>query len=306
MRIEDLRYFIRVAEAGSISQVAQTHYITQQGLSRIISSLEAELDVKLLDRGKNLRLTRAGKALLEDAKAIEASYLRMLDTAGAMSTRWSEAKGSIYTLYATPVICITILPRIIATLNQKFPGVFFNVLERLPLEILDGVARSEAPNPRSMGIFSIPDFLEHDSELIGSDEIRMEYLFSDELCIAVSDDSPLIGQDCISLEQLRDLHIVLHNSEYLMGQWLLGEDYAKASVTHTTNHMLCRDMVAQGGAVGLTSTLIQNAHRDSVVPVPLEKKVRIKYGCIHWRNEDPFMEEIAGVVRDTFRQVQFP
>lgn len=303
MRIEDLRYFIRVAEAGSISQVAQAHYITQQGLSRIISSLEAELDVKLLYRGKNLRLTPAGRALLEDAKAIEASYLRLLDTASTMSTRWSEAKGSIYTIYATPVICITILPRIISTLNQKFPGVFFNVLERLPLDITDGVIRTEEPNPRSLGIISIPDFLADESELIGTDNIRFEYLFSDELCIAVSEDSPLAGQSSISLEQLQELHIVLHNSEHLMGQRLLGADYAKASITHTTNHMLCRDMVAQGGAVGLTSSLIQYAHRDGVIPVPLEKKVCIKYGCVHWPNEDPFMEEISSVVRDAFRQL---
>ena len=303
MRIEDLRYFLRVAEAGSISQVAQAHYISQQGLSRIISSLEAELDVKLLNRGKTLTLTPAGESLLHDAKVIEASYLHMLDTASAMSSRWNEAKGSIYTIYATPVICITILPRIITTLNQKFPGIFFNVLERLPLEITDEIIRSEAPNPRSLGVISIPDFLAEESRLLGTDEVRLEHLFSDELCAAVSEGSPLAGQASVSLEQLREQHIVLHNSEHLMGKRLLGEDYEKTSITHSTNHMLCRDMVAQGGAIGLTSTLIQYAHRDSVASVPLEKKVCIRYGCVHWPEEDPFVEEIAAVVRDAFRQL---
>ena len=37
MRMEDLRYLIQVADIGSISLAAEACYITQQGLSRIIS-----------------------------------------------------------------------------------------------------------------------------------------------------------------------------------------------------------------------------------------------------------------------------
>ena len=47
MRMEDLRYLIQVADIGSISLAAEACYITQQGLSRIISNLEKELGVKL-------------------------------------------------------------------------------------------------------------------------------------------------------------------------------------------------------------------------------------------------------------------
>ena len=45
MRMEDLRYLIQVADIGSISLAAEAWYITQQGLSRIISNLEKELGV---------------------------------------------------------------------------------------------------------------------------------------------------------------------------------------------------------------------------------------------------------------------
>ena len=43
MRMEDLRYLIQVADIGSISLAAEACYITQQGLSRIISNLERSL-----------------------------------------------------------------------------------------------------------------------------------------------------------------------------------------------------------------------------------------------------------------------
>lgn len=303
MRIEDLRYFIQVAEVGSISQVAQNHYITQQGLSRIISSLETELDVKLLNRGKTMSLTPAGKALLGDARAIEESYLRMMETASSMSTRWSNAKGNIYTIYATPVICATILSGIISTLNKKFPGMFFNVLERNCLVIADQISRMENPNLRSMSIFSIPDFLESESETMRSGELQFEPLFSDEICIGVAADSPLAAQSEISIEELRNLPFVLHNSETLMLERLLGNTN---TVTHTTNHSFCREIISQGRAVGLTSDIIQYAYRDDIVAVPMRKseKVHIRYGCVRWKDENPFVEEIANVVRDTFRQIR--
>ena len=303
MRIEDLRYFIRVAEAGSISQVAQSHYITQQGLSRIISSLEAELDVKLLYRGKNLQLTPAGRALLGEAKAIEESYLRLMEKASGLSTRWNNAKGNIYTIYATPVLCSTILPGIIATLNKKFPGMFFNVLERLPLVITDEVSRQENPNPRSIAILSLPDFLEEESETLSNKTLQFEQLFSDDLCIAVAADSPLAGLGEIAVEQLKDTPFVVHNTELLMVKRLLGDWFRDDRVTHTTNHVLCRDLVSQGMTVGLTSAIIQYANPDEIVGVPLANKINIKYGVVRWETEDPFVEEIVTVVREAFRKI---
>ena len=303
MRIEDLRYFIRVAEAGSISQVAQSHYITQQGLSRIISSLEAELDVKLLHRGKTMQLTPVGRALLGDAKEIEEAYLRLLDKASGLSSRWNNAKGNIYTIYATPVLCATVLPAMIAVLNKKFPGMFFNVLERLPLVITDEVSRQEHPNPRSLAILSIPDFLEEESEVIQSGGLKFEQLFADDLCIAVAADSPLAGLSEITLEQLKDTPFVVHNTELLMVQRLLGESYRDDRVTHTTNHVLCRDLVAQGMTVGLTSSIIQYANPDEIVGVPLANKISIKYGIVRWAMEDPFVEEIVAVIRDAFCKI---
>ena len=53
MKLEDLYYFISVWETGSITKAAQRHFMTQQGLSRIISNMERELGTKLLTRKNN-------------------------------------------------------------------------------------------------------------------------------------------------------------------------------------------------------------------------------------------------------------
>ena len=304
MRIEDLRYFVRVAEAGSISQAAQDHYITQQGLSRIISSLENELGVKLLRRGKNLSLTPAGEAVLDEAKNIESSYMRMLESANRINYRWRDTQSSIYTIYATSVLCTTLVPHIITRLTQKYPGLFFNVLEKLGLDITDDMVRDEDHSPNSVAIVSLADFLEQESAAMQAGTLNYEPLFTDTLCIAVAADSPLAGRDMITVDELRSLPMVIHNSEMLMAQRILGESYQLNSITHTTNHPMCRNMIAKGLAVGLTSDLIQYVYRnDSIVQVPLDRKITLKYGIVRWDNEAPFVEEIVSVIRDEFHKV---
>ena len=64
------RYFIVLAEEGSISGAAKRLYITHQALCRYIANLEAELNVTLFERKPNLRLTDAGRMVFETLKSV--------------------------------------------------------------------------------------------------------------------------------------------------------------------------------------------------------------------------------------------
>ncbi|MEA5020017.1 MAG: LysR family transcriptional regulator [Gordonibacter sp.] len=79
MQIESLRYFIGLARAGSFNQAAKNSYLSQQGLNKAITTLEAELNVKLIERGRGgIRLTEKGEAFIMYAEQIMASYDEML------------------------------------------------------------------------------------------------------------------------------------------------------------------------------------------------------------------------------------
>ena len=68
MRIEALALFLSVAQHRSISCAARQHYISQQGASAMIKSLEQELEVSLFDRTPTgLQLTGAGQAIAKEA-----------------------------------------------------------------------------------------------------------------------------------------------------------------------------------------------------------------------------------------------
>lgn len=69
MEIRLLKYFVTIAEEGTVSRAAQVLHITQPTLSRQLKELEADLDTELFTRQKNrLQLTEAGLFLKSRAE----------------------------------------------------------------------------------------------------------------------------------------------------------------------------------------------------------------------------------------------
>ena len=80
MELYQIRHFIAVAEAGGFTKGAQRAAVSQPAISASIAKLEAELDVKLLDRRRSpvvptaagARLLEAGKEILHTCNAVKA------------------------------------------------------------------------------------------------------------------------------------------------------------------------------------------------------------------------------------------
>ena len=71
MDMKQLRYFVAVADEGSISSAAKKLYLTQPPLSTQLKELEAELGCVLFERGpRRITLTEPGKTLYSYAKSI--------------------------------------------------------------------------------------------------------------------------------------------------------------------------------------------------------------------------------------------
>ncbi|MFT3713059.1 MAG: LysR family transcriptional regulator [Archangium sp.] len=71
MSLTQLRYFVAVAEEGSVSRAAQRCFVSQPPMSRQLRALEDELSVTLFHREpRGMRLSTDGEALLEKARTI--------------------------------------------------------------------------------------------------------------------------------------------------------------------------------------------------------------------------------------------
>lgn len=103
MDIKDLKYFLAIAQEGTITRAAEKLCIAQPPLSRQMQHLEEELGVSLFTRGKrHIQLTDAGLYLKQQAKDIISmmeqteTHLTQVenDTIGTVSIGVTESSGA--------------------------------------------------------------------------------------------------------------------------------------------------------------------------------------------------------------------
>lgn len=101
MELRSMRYFVQVADEGSITRAADKLGVAQPALTRHLKRLEASLGTQLLMRlPRGVRLTTSGREFLEHARRItfEAARARTLIQAGAKTARGRVDMGTSPTL----------------------------------------------------------------------------------------------------------------------------------------------------------------------------------------------------------------
>lgn len=121
MDLRQLRYFVAVAECGSISLAAQSVHIAQPALTRQIQALEEELGTAVFERTtRGVHLTEAGKQLLLDANRL------LGDATAAMERAQRAGRGEIgHLTIALPVMLTlrSLLADALRRFRREAPGV---------------------------------------------------------------------------------------------------------------------------------------------------------------------------------------
>jgi LysR family nitrogen assimilation transcriptional regulator len=126
MELRELRNFMRVARAGSVSRAAQELRLAQPALSRQIKKLEHELGVPLFSRhGRGVRLSAAGSLLLERAEAI--THL-VHQTSEEIREDRSLVRGRI-TLGVPPAAGRILVPSFVERFQKAWPQTTLHVRE---------------------------------------------------------------------------------------------------------------------------------------------------------------------------------
>jgi LysR family nitrogen assimilation transcriptional regulator len=126
MELRQLRYFVAIADAGSLTEAARRLGVAQPALSQHVLALEAELQTRLLDRGaRGVRLTPAGLTLLEHALVVMRDVER---TKEAVSAGGSELVGRVAIGLPTTVAIVLGAPLLKAAF-AAYPRVHIHLVE---------------------------------------------------------------------------------------------------------------------------------------------------------------------------------
>ncbi|BAL87619.1 putative LysR-family transcriptional regulator [Actinoplanes missouriensis 431] len=150
MELRHLRYFVAIAEAGTVSGAATRLHVTQPSLSRQLRQLERELGVELFDLvGRRFTLSPAGRTLLPLARDV----LGRADAVRAAAAFHRNGRLERLTIGAPAVTLTDVVAPFIATLAAEDPttdvlgadGLSAAETLRLGADLAIGTARGADP-----------------------------------------------------------------------------------------------------------------------------------------------------------------
>ena len=196
MEIRDLEYFLACVDAGSITRAARKVHVAQPTLSHALARLEAELGVRVLERGARapLQVTEAGRRVAERAR-------QALGALGALSDDLSSVaagtRGQLR-LCAVQSVCANLLPRALAEFSRSHPGIELSVRTLAAEKIAKAVASGQA----DLGfVAGAPSSALRD--------VERELLRREELVALVRKSDPLARRKVVRLAALASRPLVL-------------------------------------------------------------------------------------------------
>lgn len=226
MNVEHLRYFIEIGRAGSISKAAGRLFISPQGLNKVVTSIEAEVGAKLIER------THGGSKLTDDGAAFLAFSAETIANYDDMVKRFARDRRKAmrknpFTIGATPYTLHTVLQE--PMYAEGLEGI--RLEEMAPSSILETLRQGGGPK------LFVTDFFDGSSlarQALG--EFSFRPLFRTYLGIIRHRDFPL-AEGGLESKSLLDVPLICYRDESI--DWIIektfGDDPPRNMLLRTSN-----------------------------------------------------------------------
>lgn len=155
----DLKLFIHVAEANSLTRGAERAHLSLPAASTRIKNLEEQVGVKLLSRtSQGVTLTDPGETLLAHARRVQ----RQLEQLTGDLQEYTEGVKGHVRMFANTTAMSEFLPAVLRTYLVNHPDVYVDIQERLSPDIARAVQEGTvdigivAGNVRTEGLQVMP------------------------------------------------------------------------------------------------------------------------------------------------------
>ena len=304
MELRHLRYFIAVAEELHFGRAAERLRITQPPLSFQIQSLERELGVQLLVRGRRVELTEAGRALLEKGRdAIEAA-----DAAARAAHQASTMINSRLRVGYPATGIFELPPLALRTFKERFPNVGVETV------VAPTGAHLEALHAKQLDVAFVR------LGVLDRETMQFRTLQAEPLALAAPEDHPLAQLPVVPVERLAGQPIVLfpHALEPLLYRYLVTDVLGRSRVAPsvvleaTTLESACSAVAARIGVAFVSEALTRVlaipgvVYRPFAPPPPLSKlgvawRQDATSNAVRWFLE--VLDELAGAANEERRLV---
>jgi LysR family hca operon transcriptional activator len=260
MELRHLRYFVAVADAGSLTVAAKRMLHTSQpSLSRQIRDLEDEVGTPLLTRrARGIELTRAGRAFLDHARSV----LSQVEAASEAARRVARPNKPCFTMGFLTGHELTWMPEAMRILRDELPNIDVMISSQYSPLLADGLSKGNIDAA----------FLRREKVAPG---LAFRLLVKEPLVVILPSDHRLAALNAISPRDLagETFVIVSHTAPVLRA---VIDNYLKRSgvditPAHEADHVTMGiSLIMSTRGVGLLPAYTQNFLPASVTSRPLK------------------------------------
>jgi LysR family transcriptional regulator, hca operon transcriptional activator len=260
LELRHLRYFVAVAEAGSLTVAAeQKLHTSQPSLSRQIRDLEDEVGTQLLKRSaRGIELTAAGRAFLDHAPSV----LSQVEAASEAARRVAHPAKPCFSMGFLTGHELTWMPEALHILRDELPNIDVMISSQYSPLLADGLSNGKIDAA----------FLRREQ---GAPELAFRLLVKEPLMVILPSDHHLAALKALSPADLvgETFVTVSHTAPVLRG---IIDSYLKRSginitPAHEADHLaMGMSLIASTRGVGLLPAYAQNFLPSSITSRPLK------------------------------------
>jgi LysR family hca operon transcriptional activator len=260
MELRHLRYFVAVAEAGSLTvAAARILHTSQPSLSRQIRDLEGEVGAQLLTRrARGIELTPAGRAFLDHARSV----LSQVEAAAEAARRVAHPSKPCFTMGFLTGHELTWMPEALQILRDELPNIDVMISSQYSPLLANGLSKGKIDAAFLRRERGAPDLV---FRLLVKEPL-LAVLPSDHRLAALKAISPgdLVGETFVTVSDTAPvLRVVIDN--YLKRSGI------NITPDHEADHLaMGMSLIASTGGVGLLPAYAKNFLPSSVTSRPLK------------------------------------
>lgn len=289
IKLSQLRSLVAVAKYGNFSEAALQMEVSQSAVSHAIASLEEELGVVLLSRGRHgATVTPVGERVVSHARQV----LSLVDVIGKEANLAKGLQGGQVRLTSIRSVATHVLPEAIVQFRTCFPDITVTLLEQRGGD--DGIERSLREGRADIGIICVPP----------AEEFETWELMADEYLALLPPNAKVPG-DRLTWEHLATYPIILPpGSDYC--SLLIRGHLARLGRSISAAYEIMEDstivgMVAKGVGATIMARLAAEPLLPEIqvhkLPVPLKRIIRVA------THKDAMLSPAVYAFLDTLREM---
>lgn len=294
MNIRQVKGFCKLVETMNFSRAAEQMYMSQPAFSRMIESLETELETRLIERGKpGPRLTEAGETLLPNMRRILDEYNEITEKVHSMSMK----KGAL-TVGILEEGLQGKRAELLRGFSQENPDIDINFVEVSESSAFDAVLERKVDCAL---VTHFPESLR--------DRLEADIMGRVPKCAVINGSNPLSGRDVISVADLKDeSFVVIDENKSRYGYYdtiglCMKSGFKPRIVKKASSLSTALSEVEMNAGVMILSQDLKLAQAANVAFIPLKDEDLCNLWCVHVGESDSQnMKKFSEFIREKVPQ----